>query len=95
MIGNGKYYREFVSLPEVKRTIEEERNIIKGASKQKDILGIIKTIGDSWLKAYNLYGKDYPICKILEDIYQDSRLKAKQLGVNISKYPKTLEELTK
>jgi hypothetical protein len=90
-----KNYQEFISLPKVKELLNEEREILSEISKQEEILEAIKTIGEGWLKAYNTYGKDEIICKVIEDIYQDSKLKAKQLGIDISKYPKNLEELIK
>lgn len=90
-----KKYHEFMSIPDVKGLVESIRDLTNSCDNPEIAIHCMVMVGNFWLKAYNKYGKDSLPCKGMENFYQDMRLKAKQLGADISKYPKNLEELTK
>ncbi len=94
-----------MSLTDKIKTISEFRNEVKNGLNDvnsKEIIDVLTCVGDNYLRAYNFFPKSGPgkeftdkLMVTFEEVYLAIRKRASELGVDISKYPETLAELTK
>jgi len=86
-------FQEVAEYISMRITLKNYKELIEKINTPSVISNHLKKYAEDGLKAYNK--KDGDWFKVFEELYQFARDRLKELGKDISKYPETLEELTK
>lgn len=86
-----KYYEENREGLEFMGKMYKKINQIIESGDQKLLEGFMNNLSKAWMTRYNQ--EDENAVFVLGHVYEDTRGKAENKGMDVSKFPKTLEEL--